>query len=145
LVSMGIISDIPKDRNLDNVVSGLGTNSIEWNWDFAYMVSTKNSVLQGGFILMAKTETPGGSNWVVTITWGAQNTNYTGGRLTPWTWTSNTDLKYVKPCQKIVQIGDTDCPNNKPGLLGTAPLLGGVFNDVCCYSDASQLRYIYIY
>jgi prepilin-type N-terminal cleavage/methylation domain-containing protein len=29
LVSMGIISDIPKDRNLDNVVSGLGTNSIE--------------------------------------------------------------------------------------------------------------------
>jgi hypothetical protein len=29
------------------------------------MVSTKNSNPNGGFILMAKTETPGNSNWVV--------------------------------------------------------------------------------
>jgi hypothetical protein len=33
--------------------------------EFLYMITTKNSNIKGGFVLMAKTETPGSSNWVV--------------------------------------------------------------------------------
>ncbi|MDR2416109.1 MAG: prepilin-type N-terminal cleavage/methylation domain-containing protein [Candidatus Peribacteria bacterium] len=63
LVSKGLMTEVPKDRLQDNIVSGL--SGAITTGDFLYYVGTKNSVPYGGFVLMAHTETPGNSNWVV--------------------------------------------------------------------------------
>ena len=73
---------------------------------------------------MARTETEGGSNWImVDKSSSAQNKGTIDG---------TSDLSTLKICTKFekVKAGQEDKPDN-----------GGT----CKYSDKSQLRYIYIF
>jgi hypothetical protein len=119
------VSAIKDDLNyagLDIVpVDPISSNKNSWlwtatsNWEYLYMVSKKNSVPNGWFVLMAKTDSTNSSNWVV-----CEN----GEGVIAW-W---TDLKDIKPCQSIVKWDS--CSN---------------YNWNCTYKDNSQLRYVLIW
>jgi hypothetical protein len=119
------VSAIKDDLNyagLDIVpVDPISSNKNSWlwtatsNWEYLYMVSKKNTIPNGWFVLMAKTDSTNSSNWVV-----CEN----GEGVIAW-W---TDLKDIKPCQSIVKWDS--CSN---------------YNWNCTYKDKSQLRYVLIW
>ena len=58
------MTQVPTDPNGSNVVSGLWDSSLE-AWKYWYMVTKRNSVTDGWFVLMARTEVEWSSNWIV--------------------------------------------------------------------------------
>jgi len=119
------MTQVPKDPNKSNSFRWLGAAQIT-NWDYGYMVTTRNSVANGWFILMAKTEVEWSSNWVVCDTEGtAADADHV---VAKWRIPANQDLKEVKTCTSFSK-GDT-C---------------GIANQVCSYVDEAQLRYILMY
>ena len=112
------MTDVPKDplaQQSFGWLEGWTSNS----WGFLYMVSERNGTTNGWFILMAKTEVPGWSNWVV-----CSGTNNSG------TIMQGSDLATVKPCRDVVK-GD-DCKNENKW-------------ETCNYKELSELRYIILY
>ncbi|MDR3169166.1 MAG: prepilin-type N-terminal cleavage/methylation domain-containing protein [Candidatus Peribacteria bacterium] len=65
LVTSNIMSGLPTDPNLGNEWTGMNNNYVGTGGGFQYLVLAKNTVKKAGFILMAKTEIPGKSNWVM--------------------------------------------------------------------------------
>ena len=124
LVGNGLMNDIPTDRSSTNSVSGLGSGStVITGGNFAYMVITKNSMPNNGYVIMAHTETPGNSNWVVAS--GAST-------LADGLISATDDLRNVIPCSTMTQGGSSaaDVTNT---------------SGACIYYDQSNLRYIYTY
>lgn len=89
-------------------------NSIS-NWEYLYLVATRNSTPNWWFVLMAKTETAWGSNWVV-----CDNNE--------WKITTEIDLANIKLCETV---SERDTCSNSSGI--------------CTYTSNDQLRYILIY
>ncbi|MBO4204237.1 prepilin-type N-terminal cleavage/methylation domain-containing protein [bacterium] len=117
LRTQGIISDCPVDRARDSVVSGLAETVITGG-DFAYVVLAKNDRKNNGFMLMAATEMPGSSNWVVCPE---------GGGVVA----KNADMKDLQPCSEVQLIPGDTCSFKTGGT--------------CVASSQSQLRYVYQY
>ena len=117
LRTQGIISDCPVDRARDSIVSGLTSTQITGG-DFAYVVLPKNDRDNNGFILMAATEMPGSSNWVVC----ADGT----GKIN-----AGDDMKNLQPCSEV-----TLNPN------GTCTFKAG---GKCVAKSQAELRYVYQY
>ena len=111
------LSSLPIDPNRGNTFTGVGGAKIDGG-QYGYKIMKKSSIEGGGFILMARTETEGGSNWILTSNKGSI--------------ANDADLSTLKVCTKFqkVNAGEEDKPDN-----------GGT----CKYSDKSQLRYIYIF
>lgn len=115
------MSSVPTDPN--------GSNSFEWlwntsysNWKYGYMVSMRNGVSDGWFVLMAKTETEWWTNWVVCSGATAEN---------KWKITTGHDLKDIQLCQTLTKVdSDNDCVSNTGD---------------CKYTTTSELRYILLY
>ena len=120
------MTQVPKDPNKSNSFIWLGDATIS-NWDYGYMVTVRNSVVNGWFILMAKTEVEWSSNWVVCAS-NKENPGDTDKVLGQWRIAKDQDLKDVKTCTSFSK-GDT-C---------------GIANQVCSYTDEAQLRYILMY
>ena len=115
------MSSVPSDPNGSNQFTGL--NGSWYNsWNYAYMVAYRSSIRDGWFILMAKTETEWGSNWV----WCGN-----GSELVNWYITGGTDLWSVKLCTRFNKT-DNSCTANQE-------------NGECNYQDINQLRYILMY
>ena len=119
LINAGM-SSIPSDPNGSNKFNWLwilsGDNT---EWKYGYMVSTRNGIEDGWFVLMAKTETEGWSNWVVC-------SNNTG-----WKINTGDDLKDIQTCNTLTyNQGGTDCKND---------------SWVCIYNQTAELRYILLY
>jgi len=110
------MSSIPKDPNKANSYSWLWGRDIEWA--YSYLVATRNGIPKWWFVLMAKTETEGGSNWVQCGT-------------TSWQWyiSWSMDLKDIHTCDTLTQSG-TSCAIN---------------SGACTYSETAHLRYILLY
>lgn len=124
LINYNLITDIPRDRNLDNQIFSFGKKDrVGSGGDFAYMVMTKNSNKNGWFVLIAKTETPGNSNWVVK-SWAA---NLLDGLIG-----ENEDIRNITLCSEV-----------NPGTTTTVGT--GVNKGKCTYQDTSNLRYVYMY
>ena len=116
------MSSVPTDPN--------GSNTFWWLWGltwdqtkgkYGYMVSTRNGIKDGWFVLMAKTETEWWSNWVVCDT----SHGLTGGYIS-----SGTDLKNIQTCQTLTKSTSTWCSSNTVD---------------CVYKETEQLRYILLY
>ncbi|MDR0607033.1 MAG: prepilin-type N-terminal cleavage/methylation domain-containing protein [Candidatus Peribacteria bacterium] len=88
LVDSNIMSSLPSDPNGENIYTGLQNNII--TGAYSYGIYTKNSITRGGFILMAKTETPGKSNRIM------QNNTTAGGGIP-----IGTDMKTITPCKSV--------------------------------------------
>ncbi|GHW02557.1 hypothetical protein AGMMS50249_3430 [candidate division SR1 bacterium] len=128
LKDAGIITEVPKDRNLSNFVQGLGEDydvSI-LNGNFAYAVMKKNSKINGGFMLMAATEMPGSSNRVVV----EDADDLSGGLIIPAT----QDLSNMVTCTSLTLDASMDADADR--IEG---------DGVCKYQNSSELRYIYMY
>ena len=111
------LSALPIDPNRGNTFTGVGDAKIT-EGQYGYKIMKKSSIDGGGFILMARTETEGGSNWIMV---GDK------GKIA-----NDDDLSTLKVCTKFEKV--TAGSENKPKDGGT-----------CKYSDKSQLRYIYIF
>lgn len=119
------MSSVPSDPNWSNAFTWLwsSTNNIT-GWKYGYMVSKRNGIDDGWFVLMAKTETEWWSNWVVCSSANA-------GTLTGWTLKTGQDLKYVKTCQSLTKVDSAaQCLSNTPD---------------CKYYETAELRYILLY
>lgn len=95
-----------------------GNNYVDW--EYAYMITSSNGTTNWWFLLMAKTESDGWSNWVQCDT----NT----GKIA-----KNTDISDVNLCSKVTKSTDgSTCTND--GAWGE-----------CKYANATQLRYVLKY
>lgn len=112
LMSAGM-SSVPKDPISTSTVSWLW-NAIS-DWEYIYMVSKRNGLDNWWFVLMARTEMPSWSNWVV-----CDNGEW---KINPW-----TDLSNITPCNTVWEW--EYCSNS---------------NWHCTYSSSSELRYILVY
>ena len=120
LVTEGIMTNLPIDPNTSVEWKGVKNGDIK-NGGFSYFVSTRNGNKDGGFVLMAKTETPDNSNWVMTQGATASTGNF---------GINNMDLRYVTPCSSVTQ--------------GSVATNEGNWGS-CIYSDTSELRYVIFY
>jgi len=83
------------------------------------MVSTRNGVKEGWFVLMAKTESEEWSNRVV-----CKN----GQWLSNWYISEGIDLKNIQTCMEFTKWYTCSSNTNK-----------------CTYTDEEELRYILLY
>ena len=121
------MSSIPTDQDNEILAYWLGAEyrtkdlaEKNWaKWEYLYLVSTRNSIKWGGFVLMTKTETEEWSNWVV-----CKNSNW----LENWYIKRGVDIKDIQTCQTITKW-DT-CTSNAIS---------------CTYTDEEELRYIILY
>lgn len=88
-------------------------------WEYLYLVTQRNSVKNGWFVLMAKTEVEWASNWIVCNGKEWLQNGYIN---------NNTDLANVKLCRYLTKW-DT-CSSNA---------------DECTYTSKDELRYIILY
>ena len=86
--------------------------SVSSSNDYLYMVTTKNTIKHGWFLLMAAVNSASNANWVVCDNWE--------GVIEQW-----YDLKNFPYCYEINKA--SSCSNN---------------NWVCTYSENSQLRFV---
>ena len=126
------MSQVPMDPNKSNAFSGLDDQNVD-EWNYWYMVTTRNSVDRWWFVLMAKTEVEGSSNWIVcgttkptAATQPAKQAALTG----QWWFIEWVDLKDVQLCSEFDKQPNGTCWMN---------------NWKCTYKDEASLRYILIY
>lgn len=120
LISAGMYS-VPSDPNYNNYNYWLWENyKNKWAiWEYLYLVTKRNWVKNGGFVLMAKSEVEWWSNWVV-----CKN----GSWLSKWYINNDTDLANVHKCMNIIKWDI--CSNNEW---------------TCSYTNKDELRYILMY
>ena len=88
-------------------------------WDYLYLLTKRNWVKNGWFVLMTKTEAEWSSNWVVCKEW-----NW----LDKWYIVNDTDISKIKICWNLTKW-DTCSANS----------------ETCTYTDDDELRYILMY
>jgi type II secretion system protein G len=116
-LTAGWLSSIPTDPDTSNAFSGMGTSA---KWQFMYITIYKNWFPDGGFVLMAKTETEAWSNYLYCGETAGQ------GRIR-----DNTSYDDIYLCSSY-----------KKGVCTPAT----ISNSECTYSASwGQLRYIYKY
>ena len=118
------MNSIPDDP-IKSKFQWLWSNSVTFDWQYWYLVATRNWVPEWWFALMAKTEVEWWSNWVVCS--GASWTPGTG----QWWINSGVDLTKLTLCEHFEHTwADNTCVSN---------------TWTCKYADESMLRYIVIY
>ncbi len=121
------MSSVPVDPNGSNTFNWLW--NLSWTatqWLYGYMVTKRNGIADGWFVLMAKTETEWWSNWVTCS--GATSAQ----GLSKWFIPAGEDLKNVTTCQTLRKktASDTWCVANTQD---------------CIYTETAELRYILMY
>lgn len=111
LISAGM-SDVPRDPLRDVKLTWLWSYQGDGEGNYAYIVSKRNGIDNWWFVLMAKTEVPWSSNWVVCDDGG-------------WKINTETDLSNITLCNTVVEWNY--CSNS---------------NWHCTYSSEGELRYI---
>ena len=128
------MTQVPTDPNKSNKFKWLGSTEVS-DWNYGYMVTKRNAVTDGWFVLMAKTEVEWSSNWIVCTSesnpWAGSD-NWKTTLQTKWWFVAWVDLKDVQTCTSFVKdpTTDTDC---------------AMANWVCTYDDEAELRYILVY
>ena len=127
------MTQVPMDSNKSNTFKWLNGKDIA-NWNYGYMVTTRNSVTDGWFVLMAKTEVEWSSNWIVCDAHAAVSDKKTDLQTTG-RFQAGVDLKDVVLCTEFVKDANwaaaTACVMDTKGK--------------CTYTDEAQLRYILVY
>ena len=125
------MTQVPTDPNKSNVVKWLNGQPLA-DWTYGYMVTTRNSLKNGWFILMAKTEVEWSSNWLVCD--AASGTTDENKLTKYWIFTKGIDLKNVQTCSSFKKVA--------AGTSGDTCYMSG---GECHYTDQWQLAYILVY
>ena len=127
LMSVVELSSLPTDPNKNNLIQ-FDKNNWLWkdsdnigSWQYGYFVVTKNTIPKGWYILIARTETEWGSNYLQTMA-------------------SSWDLKDFKTCTSFGEVGKWQCSSQKTATTDPSAL-----NWLCCYENKWQLRYVYVF
>jgi hypothetical protein len=119
------LSSLPTDPNKNNQIDFswaqwlfAGNAAITWG-QYGYIRVQKNTIPNGWYILMARTETEWWSNFLSTIN-------------------VPTDLKDFSICTSFGEVGKGKCWTD----VTTNPKDS---NWLCCYQNKGQLRYVYIF
>ena len=124
------MSEVPSDPNASNDNFWLGTTATAGNnWQYLYMVWTRNWVSNAWFVLMAKTEVEWSSNRVVCNDWNEK------GKITWWVITSTDDLATVNICSKV----------SKYSWAANTKWCSVADKTNCIYDETWELRYILLY
>jgi hypothetical protein len=118
LVKTVELSSVPADPNRNNVIKWKAWTNNEISlsgWQYGYFMTKKNSIDNGGYVLVARTETEWGSNYLKTFS---------------FTW----DMTNIKTCVTFKK-SDEGC------TTGTAPSSTWF----CCYTDKSEFLYLYMF
>ena len=115
------MSSVPGDPIKANKVSWIWNDENMEEWEYGYLVATKNGTAEWWFVLMAKTEIEWWSNWVV-----CEN----AADAAHWKLTSATDLSTQVQICTTMEKNDTECV---------------ISNWTCKYQKDDELRYIVVY
>ena len=128
LMSVVELSSLPTDPNKNNTIKfeseewWLFSWCTEiWSWQYGYLVAEKNTIPKWWYILIARSETEWGSNFLSTIQ-------------------ASWDLMNFKWCTSFAQVKESKCSSHDQGW-SKAP--GADW--LCCYKDKWQLRYVYVF
>ena len=128
LMSVVELSSLPTDPNKNNQIKFESEEwwlfswcDTIWSWQYGYLVATKNTIDKWWYILIARSETEWGSNFLSTIQ-------------------ASWDLMNFRWCTSFAQIGESKCAGEPDGW-STSPK----DNWLCCYKDKWQLRYVYVF
>ena len=127
------MTQVPTDPNGSNSFEGLWATTVS-DWKYWYMVTTRNSVADGWFVLMAKTEVEWSSNWIVCGSQSEHEAGSDAGKTslqTYWIFNVWVDLKHVVTCSEFDKKTDGSCQ------------MDGSWK--CTYTDEESLRYILVY
>ena len=121
LIKLVELSSVPHDPNKKNVIkwkAGTTSEITLSGGEYWYFAMTKNSIPNGWYVLVARTETEWGTNFLNTI---------------PISW----DLSNFKACTtfKSSEI-DSDCTT----ATSSMPTDG-----TCCYTSKDQFLYLYVF
>jgi len=131
------MSEVPSDPNGSNDNFWLWSTASQWqNWQYIYLVWTRNWVSNAWFVLMAKTEVEWSSNWVTCSKTTVADTakNLAGGK---WYIVSTDDLANLKLCSTVSKVGQGKCTGETAACKSNA--------EDCCYEETWELRYILVY
>ena len=112
------LDSVPQDPKVDAVVVWLGTGSTS-TWQYGYLKIKKNWIDNSAFVVMAKMETPGASNWLYDSLYGS------------WQISTTNETTDFTPCKTMTKSSSS-----------TWFLLAPGWN--CFFSDYGQLRYLII-
>lgn len=119
------MNGVPTDPTAWNKVTWLWNEG--WAWQYRYLVTQRNWAKDWWFVLMAKTEVEGWSNWVFCTGWSTLN---------DWKISSTDDIKDINICSTVSKIGKDSCASVTSCRSNTW---------ACCYSWDADLRYIVVY
>ena len=129
LMSVVELSSLPTDPNKNNEIdfswaSWLFASATKvTGWQYWYIRVMKNTIPNWWYLLIARTETEWGSNFLSTID-------------------VPTDLKYFSICTSFGEVWKWKCSWWSGGSVTTDPK---TMNWLCCYQNKWQLRYVYIF
>lgn len=119
LIKLVELSSVPHDPNKKNIITWKGGSTTEktlaWG-QYGYFMMKKNSIPNGWYVLVARTETEWGTNFLSTI---------------PLSW----DLSNFKACTSL-RSKDIDWCNPTTSM----PLTGE-----CCYESKDKFLYLYVF
>jgi len=121
LIKLVELSSVPHDPNKKNIITWKGGSntekSLSWG-QYGYFMMTKNSIPNGWYVLVARTETEWGTNFLSSI---------------PLSW----DLSNFKACTTLKSTElDTECTSETTSM----PTDGK-----CCYSSKDKFLYLYVF
>jgi len=119
LIKLVELSSVPSDPNKKNTIKWKGGSNTEvtLSWgQYGYFMMTKNSIPNGGYVLVARTETEWGTNFLNTLT---------------ISW----DLSNFKSCTSLKSVDVDGCTAST-----SVPSDGE-----CCYTSKDEFLYLYVF
>jgi prepilin-type N-terminal cleavage/methylation domain-containing protein len=144
------LTSIPTDPNGSEAFIGMGIMGLSWTvgyqtGDYAYTSIYKNGVKNWWFVVMAKSQTPVWSNFVVCRTWALVWA--TSGAATTW-WmevSTGTRFNHIILCDSLQFSGDSDSTITPEIYRQCRRASTTSWGWVCIYTDPEQLRYVIKY
>ncbi len=119
LIKLVELSSVPHDPNKKNIITWKGGSSsdrtLSWG-QYGYFMMTKNSIPNGWYVLVARTETEWGTNFLSSI---------------PLSW----DLSNFKACTSLKSKDIDAC----------TPSTSMPTNGECCYETKDKFLYLYVF
>jgi len=123
LIKLVELSSVPHDPNKKNIITWKGGSntekSLSWG-QYGYFMMTKNSIPNGWYVLVARTETEWGTNFLSSI---------------PLSW----DLSNLKTCTSLKSVDIDKCTETTSvdGIVAK--------NWECCYKSKDKFLYLYVF